>query len=129
MNSIKLVISFLCAMVYGGFVLPYHMRNEKKATKLYITMIIPFWVLSWIIAFVYLLLYLTFKSKGLKYSALAQDRVNASLLANAEKETISSMLGHKIHDGTATKGMINLCKVLSKIDKTSDRHCIEARGI
>lgn len=54
------------------------------------------------------------------------DQFANTLLGGNPDETISGRMGWRIKTGKATKFELWLCRVLSKIDTTTKKHCVES---
>jgi len=57
---------------------------------------------------------------------IAIDQLFNALLGGNPDQTLSGRMGRRIQQGRATKLEVWLCKILSKIDPYTDRHCIES---
>jgi len=58
--------------------------------------------------------------------ALSIDQAGNNILGGSEDHTISGRMGWRIKNNKAGKFEIWLCKVLSKIDHTTNKHCIDS---
>ena len=54
------------------------------------------------------------------------DQLLNALLGGNPDETISGRMGVRIREGRATRFERLLCRLLSKIDPTTKRHCVES---
>jgi hypothetical protein len=61
-----------------------------------------------------------------KRALIAIDQLYNGLTGGNIDQTISGRLGQRIEMGKASKAELLLCKVLSWIDPSSDRHCISS---
>lgn len=95
---------------------------------------ITFFVLLAVIALMLILLTLIMHfifrdTEAARFALLTAESVdqtmNACLHGNMD-HTMSGRMGYRILTGKATKFELWLCRVLSEIDPTTDRHCIDA---
>ena len=91
------------------------------------------WSILAIFALIYLVVmvlsYLLKDNKQAKYFQQVAEGLDQSMngiLGGNIDHTISGRMGYRIKTGKATKFEIWLCKVLSKIDQTTDTHCLSA---
>jgi len=121
----KHIIAFTQILAIGGFSLPYTLGNMKSWTAVYRH---PLWLVtgSWGIAVI--LFGFMVRDRDVQQYGFSVDQALNGLIGNNRDITLSSMLGDKIASGKATKSEIVLCKALSLLDTTSDRHCLSSRG-
>jgi hypothetical protein len=65
-------------------------------------------------------------AKKLLINAESLDQSANAMLGGHMDHTISGRMGYRIKLRKATKIEVWLCKLLSKIDQTSDKHCLDA---
>jgi hypothetical protein len=125
MKIIKYPFWIIELILIWAFIIPFSIGKIHFNLLKSPIMLLIYWS-SFLVALLFVILYVIFKDNLLIKLALSFDQLGNTALNGSEDNTLSGRLGKKILRKRANFFERRICYILSKIDPTTNTHCLNS---